>query len=84
MVTKQELCKKIEEIFPHAGICGVDFDVEFDEKTESWEMILHNGQGRIRTFIKTDVIRKCLERDSCDPLGIKISHVRPSDSSFPS
>ncbi len=80
MVTKQELCKKIEEIFPHAGSCGIDFDIEYDEKTESWEMILDNGTRRLRTFIKEDMVKNCLEGKSCDPLGVKISHIRPVDS----
>jgi hypothetical protein len=80
MVTKQELCKKIEEIFPHAGICGMDYDVEYDQNTQSWEMIVNNGSSRLRTFIKPEVVTNCLEGKSCDPLGMKISHIRPVTS----
>jgi hypothetical protein len=28
MITKEELCEIIEEVFPKAGACGVDFDKE--------------------------------------------------------
>ncbi len=82
MVTKQELCKKIAEIVPNAGVCGIDLDVEYNERIESWAVIMHQGQSRIRTYIKADTITNCLEGKSCDPLGLKIARLRHIDSPF--
>ena len=38
MIAKEELCKKIEEVFPQAGACGIDFDVQYDEENKAWSV----------------------------------------------
>lgn len=76
MVTKQDICKKIEEINPTAGVCGVDLDVEFDERTDSWAVIMYQGQSKLKTFIQSDEVTKCLEGHSCDRLSMKVAHMR--------
>jgi len=43
MITKEALCKKIEEVFPKVGACDIDFDVEFDDKVQAWTVDLHHG-----------------------------------------
>jgi len=76
MVTKQELCKKIEDVFPNVGVCGVDFDVEYDESATAWTVDLHHGQHHLRTFIEIDEADSCLEGRSCIPLGIQIAQLK--------
>ncbi len=76
MVTRQELCEKIEEVFPNAGACGIDFDVEYDEKVQAWAVDLHHGQHHLRTFIETDEADSCLAGKSCIPLGMQIGQLK--------
>jgi hypothetical protein len=75
-VTKQDLCKKIEEVFPDAGICGVDFDVEYDESVKAWAVDLHHGNHHLRTFIEIDEANNCLEGKACIPLGMQIAQLK--------
>jgi hypothetical protein len=76
MITKQELCKKIEEVIPNAGVCGVDIDVEYDEKVKAWAVDLHQGHRHLRTFIETDEADNCIEGNSCIPLGMQIAQLK--------
>lgn len=76
IITKEELCKKIEEIIPNAGVCGVDIDVEYDENVKAWSVDLHHGHHHLRTFIETDEANTCLEGKSCIPLGMQIAQLK--------
>lgn len=76
MVTKQEICKKIEEVFPEAGVCGIDFDVEFDDKNKAWAVDLHHGAHHLKTFIEIDEAANCVEGEKCIPLGIQIGQLK--------
>lgn len=76
MVTKQELCKKIEDVFPDTGTCGVDFDVEYDESAKAWAVDLHHGQHHLRTFIETEEADSCLEGKFCIPLGMQVAQLK--------
>lgn len=76
MITKQELCKKIEEVFPKAGICGIDFDVEFDEDNKAWAVDLHHGEKHLKTFIELEEADSCLEGHSCIPLAVQIAQLK--------
>jgi hypothetical protein len=76
MITRQELCKKIEEVFPQAGACGIDYDVEFDGKAGAWAVDLHHGAQHLKTFIETDEADSCLEGKSCIPLGMQIAQLK--------
>ena len=76
MVTKQEICKKIEEVFPEAGVCGIDFDVEFDDKNKAWSVDLHHGSHHLKTFLEIDEAASCIEGEKCIPLGIQIGQLK--------
>ena len=76
MITKQELCKKIEEVFPNIGACGVDINVEYDEEAKAWAVDLHHENHRLRTFIEADEVESCLEGNTCIPLGMQIAQLK--------
>lgn len=76
MVTKQELCKKIEEVFPNAGVCGVDIDVEYDETVKAWAVDMHHGHHHLRTFIEIEEADDCLGGKSCIPLGMQVAQLK--------
>jgi hypothetical protein len=76
MITKQELCKKIEEVFPDIGVCGVDIDVEYDEEAKAWVVDLHHENHRLRTFIEADEAKSCMEGNICIPLGMQLAQLK--------
>lgn len=76
MISKQQLCKKIEEVFPQAGACGIDYDVDFDEENKAWTVDLHHGPHHLKTFIDTDEAESCLEGKMCIPLGLQIAQLK--------
>ena len=76
MITKEDLCNKIEEVIPQAGACGIDYDVEFDEKNKAWTVDLHHGSHHLKTFIDIDEADSCLEGKSCIPLGMQIAQLK--------
>lgn len=76
MTTREELCRKIEEVFPKAGACGIDFDVEYDENVSAWAVDLHRGEHHLRTFIDTEEADSCLEGEKCIPLGMQIAQLK--------
>lgn len=76
MVTKDELCKKIEAIHPHMGVCGIDFNVDYDDKAEAWAVDYHQGKRHLRTFVDFDEADSCLEKEKCLPLGLQIGQLR--------
>jgi hypothetical protein len=76
MVSKQELCKKIEDVFPDAGVCGVDIDVEYDETAKAWAVEMHHGHHHLRTFIETEEADSCLAGKLCIPLGMQVAQLK--------
>ena len=76
MVSKKELCKKIEDIHPDIGACGVDFDVDFDKKEKAWVVDFHQGRQHLRTFIEDNEADSCLSEDRCLSLALQIGQLR--------
>jgi hypothetical protein len=76
MITKTELCNKIQDVYPEAGVCGVDFDVDYDHSANAWVVDLHQGSHHLKTFIETDDASNCLEGKKCLPLGLKIAQLK--------
>lgn len=76
MVTQKELCKKIEKVHPDMGVCGRDFDVEFDDKAKAWAVDFHQGRQHLRTFVEDNEADTCLEEDRCLSLALQIGQLR--------
>ena len=76
MVTKQELCKKIQEVHPDIGVCGIDFTVEFDNKARAWVVDFNHGNQHLRTFVEDNEADSCLTKDRCLSLALQISQLR--------
>jgi len=76
MPTKEELCKKIIEVFPDIGECGIDVDVEWDEENKAWTVDLKRGDEELKTFLETDEANQCMGGKQCVSLGLQISQLR--------
>ncbi len=76
MVTRQELCKRIESIHPDIGVCGVDFDVNYDEKAKAWAVDFHQGKQHLKTFVENFEAESCLDEEQCMSLALQIGQLR--------
>lgn len=76
MVTKEVLCKKIQDIYPEIGVCGIDFDVEYDDEAKAWAVDLHHGNQHLKTFIEVDEADSCIEGKKCIPLALQVAQLK--------
>jgi hypothetical protein len=76
MPTREELCRKIIEVFPDIGQCGIDVAVDWDEKNQAWTVDLKRGKEELKTFLETDEADQCMEGRQCVSLGLQISQLR--------
>ena len=83
MINKAELCKKITEIYPDIGQCGIDLDVEFDEQQDRWVVHLEKNEHRVKTFLEEGDAELCLMGRQCVSLGIEISQLRDTAERYP-
>ena len=83
MIEKAELCKKITEIYPDIGACGIDLDVEFDQSQNRWVVHLEKNQHHIKTFLEEGDAELCLMGRQCVNLGIEINQLRDTVERYP-
>lgn len=78
MIDKQELCKKIQEIYPDIGECGIDVDVEYDDNQKAWVVDLKKDDQELKTFLEASDAELCLDGKQCVSLGIEIAQLKSS------
>jgi hypothetical protein len=76
MIDKDELCKKIRDIYPDIGECGIEIAVAFDETNQRWVVDLKKGSRRMKTFLEEGDAEFCLQGRQCASLGIEIGQLR--------
>ncbi len=83
MIDKAQLCKKIMEIYPDIGQCGIDVNVEYDEAQERWVVDLQKDDHHLKTFLEAGDAELCLSGKQCVSLGIEISQLKDSVERYP-
>lgn len=76
MITRKELCKKIEAMNPGLGACGTGYDVSFDRKVKAWAVDINRGKYHLKTFVETQEADSCLHGDRCIPLGLQVGQLQ--------
>ena len=76
MHDKEELCRKITELYPDIGECGIDLDVAFDDQQERWVVHLKKDHLKLKTFLEEGDAEKCMIGQKCVGLGIEIAQLR--------
>ena len=79
MYNKNELCKKIIELYPDVGECGIDVNVDYDEEQKAWVVDLKKDHRELRTFLEDGDAALCMEGKQCVSLGIAIAHTISCD-----
>lgn len=77
---KNELCQKIEEIYPDIGECGIDVDVNYDDDQERWVVDLKKDQHHLKTFLEEGDADLCMQGKQCVSLGIEIAQLKDNIS----
>ncbi len=75
MIDKDQLCRKIRDIYPDIGECDVDINVAFDETNQRWAIDLKKGSRRMKTFLEEGDAEFCLQGGQCVSLGIDIGQL---------
>lgn len=76
MFNKDQICSKINELYPGMGECGKDIHVSFDSLEKAWVVDLES-QGRHRkTYVEIEDAALCVEKDQCLGLAFQISQLK--------
>ena len=76
MIDKNELCEKIVSIYPDIGQCGIEVQVQYEEKQKRWVVDLKKNGHELKTYLEDGDAEKCLEGIQCVSLGIEIAQLR--------
>jgi hypothetical protein len=76
MIDKNELCQKIQEIYPDIGECGIDVNVAFDQANQRWTVDLKKDSQQLKTFLEEGDAELCLQGKQCVSLGVEIAQLR--------
>lgn len=72
---KAELCKKITEIYPEIGECGINVDVDYNEEKKAWVVDLKKDEHELTTHLESDEANQCMEGKQCVSLGMQIGQL---------
>ncbi len=76
MYNKKELCEKIKGIYPDIGECGIDVDVEYDEKKKAWIVDLKKDNHELKTHLEPAEADQCMEGKQCVSLGLQVAQLK--------
>jgi hypothetical protein len=83
MISKEQLCEKIREIYPDIGQCGIDLDVEYDSGQARWVVHLKKDNHHLKTFLEEGDAELCLSGRQCLSLSVEITQLRDSIERMP-
>lgn len=72
---KNELCEKIQEIYPDIGECGIDVDVDWNESKSTWIVNLRKDDQELITHLDPPDAEACMEGKQCVHLGLQIGQL---------
>ncbi|MDR2548691.1 MAG: hypothetical protein LBD10_00545 [Desulfobulbus sp.] len=76
MYTGRELCEKITSIYPDVGMCGVDINVDFNEREKTWMVHMLKGSHSLDHFLEVMDADRCMHGRQCLSLGLEIAQMR--------
>lgn len=76
MHSKEELCKKITDLYPSIGACGIDITVEYDKENKVWLVDLKKGEHELKHHLEIPDADACMEGKQCVSLGLEIAQLK--------
>ena len=83
MLDKNTLCKKIRDIYPDIGECGIDVKAEYDDAQSRWTVYLKKDAHELKTFLDPGDAEKCMEGKQCVSLAIEVNQLKDSIERMP-
>jgi len=83
MLTKEALCMRIRELYPDIGVCGIDVNVEHDDKQDRWIVHLKKYDKKLKTYLEPGDAELCMQGKQCVSLGIEINQLKDSIDRMP-
>lgn len=82
MYDRTEVCRKITEILPELGSCGLDLNVFYDDRLQVWR-VSYDEEGRhALTFLEEEDVERCLSGRECLSLGLMAHQLRERSCLF--
>jgi hypothetical protein len=75
-MNKEELCKKIQSVYPDIGECGIDVKVEHDDEQKAWVVYLKRGNKEVKHFLEESDAALCMDGKQCVSLGLEIAQLK--------
>jgi hypothetical protein len=76
MLNKKELCRKITELYPDIGACGIDIDASYSRKKGSWIVELKKDEHVLQHHLDKKDAKDCIDGKQCVSLGLEIAQLR--------
>jgi hypothetical protein len=76
MHDKKELCRKITELYPEIGACGIDIEVNYDKLKKVWIVDLKKDVHELKHHLEISDANDCMEGKQCVALGLEIAQLR--------
>lgn len=76
MHNNNEICRKITEIYPDIGECGIDVSVDYDRQKKVWVVDLKKDNHELKHFLELSDAVACLENKQCVSLGLEIAQLK--------
>ena len=76
MYDREELCRKITELYPDIGECGINLDAKFDMKKKVWIIDLIKDTHELQHHLEIPDADDCMNGKQCVALGLEIAQLR--------
>ena len=76
MYSKEDLCKKITELYPDIGQCGIDITAEHDPIKKIWLIDLNKDAHALKHHLEIPDADACMANKQCISLGLEIDQLR--------
>ncbi len=73
---KNEMSKKIIELYQDIGERGTEVKVDYDLEQKTWVVDLKKDHHKLKTFLEGNDAELCMEGKQCVSLGIEIAQLR--------
>ena len=71
--TKEDLTKKLLEMYPEIKAFGLSLSLEFDKRKDAWVVSFEKGGHRRHAFLDKRDADSCIEGNACIYLGMLIA-----------
>jgi beta-xylosidase len=76
MIDKETLCRKIIELYPEIGACGIDVDVNHDDEKNVWIVNLKKSGHELMHHLEHLDADQCLDGKQCVSLSLEIAQLK--------